>query len=223
MAPSKTGKPASKETKGKKEKIFHPGSRKAGQLNRTQVRKSKLAGQAAKRSQKHSSKTDFYGFFFHAMPDEGVLTLEELHGIVRNVWLTRNDDDLEEERKARRKGRPKSTKETKLEEIMLQEAEQYRTGMEVPDLTHEANVALFRRWDQVEFPYTQLLRHIRISSSRPDVATLSRLGKHFTLEDDPSGRDLTPDLEAMDVVDAPLAQEPSSRFSSTMMTMDGPL
>jgi translation machinery-associated protein 16 len=45
------------------------------------------------------------------------------------VWLTRHDDELEQERAARRKGRPKSTKELKLEEIKLRESEQYRTGM----------------------------------------------------------------------------------------------
>jgi translation machinery-associated protein 16 len=80
---------------------------------------------------------DFYGFFFHAIPephedDAGgseVLTLSELHDLVANVWLTRHDAELEEERTARRKGRPKSTREQKLEEIKLREAEEYRTGM----------------------------------------------------------------------------------------------
>lgn len=71
---------------------------------------------------------DVYGFFYHAMPEEGELTLEELHAIVRDVWLTRHDEELEEERAARRKGRPKSVKEVKLEDIKLREAEDYRTG-----------------------------------------------------------------------------------------------
>jgi Translation machinery-associated protein 16 len=85
------------------------------------------------------SIADFYGFFFHAIPelnedDEGpggsaVLTLPELHDLVANVWLTRHDAELEAERTARRKGRPKSTKEQKLEETKLCEAEEYRTGM----------------------------------------------------------------------------------------------
>jgi hypothetical protein len=58
-----------------------------------------------------------------------VLTLPELHELVSDVWLTRHDAELEEEREARRKGRPKSTKEQKLEEGKLREAEEYRTGM----------------------------------------------------------------------------------------------
>ena|SRR6266545_320464 len=76
-----------------------------------------------------TSLVNLYGFFHHAIPDEGVLTLEELHHIVRDIWLTRFDDELESERSARRKGRPKSTKEMKLEELKLREAETYRTGM----------------------------------------------------------------------------------------------
>lgn len=52
MAPSKTGKapPAPK-----KEKIYHPSSRKAGQLARNALRKGKLGNLASKRGQKHNS------------------------------------------------------------------------------------------------------------------------------------------------------------------------
>lgn len=72
---------------------------------------------------------DAYSFFYHALPPAGVLTLEELRAIVRDVWLARHNDELEQERAARRKGRPKSTKEVKLEEVKLREGEEYRTGL----------------------------------------------------------------------------------------------
>ncbi|KAF8498479.1 hypothetical protein F5888DRAFT_174269 [Russula emetica] len=178
MAPTKKPQKAAK-----REKLFHPESRKAGQLARKQLRKSKLTGQASKRVKLHSAKADFYGFFFHAIPEEAdtVLTLPELHELVSDVWLTRHDAELEEERAARRKGRPKSTKEQKLEEVKLREAEEYRTGMEVPDLTHPENVALYRTWDQREVAFIQLLRFIRISSSKPDMTIVSRPGKHPSL------------------------------------------
>ena len=51
MAPTKKPQKAAK-----KEKVFHPESRKAGQLARKQLRKSKLAGQASKRTKLHSAK-----------------------------------------------------------------------------------------------------------------------------------------------------------------------
>lgn len=141
MAPSK--KPGNK----KKEKVFHPQSRKADQLVRAQIRKSKLSDLAKARTQKQheigvypSSNSrdeilianlpvDIFAFFYHAIPPEGVLTLEDLHTIVRDIWLTRYDSELESERAARRKGRPKSVKEIKLEDLKLREAEVYRTGM----------------------------------------------------------------------------------------------
>ena len=51
MAPSKTGKTA----QPKKEKVYHPSSRKAGQLARHALRKGKLGNLASKRGQKHNS------------------------------------------------------------------------------------------------------------------------------------------------------------------------
>lgn len=70
-----------------------------------------------------------YSFFYHALPPEGELSLDELHYIVREIWLTRLDGEIEAEKAARRKGRPKSMKEQKLEEQKLRETELYRTGM----------------------------------------------------------------------------------------------
>lgn len=59
---------------------------------------------------------DLSSFFYHAIPPEGTLSLEDLHMIIRDIWLCRFDSDLESEKTSRRKGRPKSTKEQKIEE-----------------------------------------------------------------------------------------------------------
>lgn len=48
---------------------------------------------------------------------------------MRDIWLPRFDQDLEAEKASRRKGRPKSTKEQKLEEQKLRDIEEYRTGI----------------------------------------------------------------------------------------------
>ncbi|KAG6829881.1 hypothetical protein H0H92_003150 [Tricholoma furcatifolium] len=180
MAPPKT-KAKTSSSGPKKEKVYHPASRKADQLARKALRKGKLGNLASKRGQKNNSLADVYGFFFDALPEEGALTLPELHAVVRDVWLTRFDEELEQERAARRKGRPKSVKETKLEEIKLRESDEYRTGLEVLDLTHPATVELFRRWDQKEVAYIDLLRFIRISSVDPDMVVVSRPGKHVSI------------------------------------------
>ncbi|KAL0065861.1 translation machinery-associated protein 16 [Marasmius tenuissimus] len=127
MAPSKTGK-SSTSKPAKKEKIFHPESRKAAQLNRKAVRKEKLGNLAVNRKHKSHSLVDFYLFFYHALPPEGVLTLEDMHNLIANVWLKQYDVELEQERATRRKGRPKSAREMKLEEMQSREMDEYRTG-----------------------------------------------------------------------------------------------
>lgn len=52
MAPSQSAKSA----KAKKEKVFHPESRKAQQLARNALRRDKRSNQSSKRSQKHDSR-----------------------------------------------------------------------------------------------------------------------------------------------------------------------
>ena len=119
MAPSKkssTKSPSSNSKKQKKEKLFHPQSRKAGQLVRNHIRKSKLEDLARKRSHKQASQgagtsflrvssgigvpdstvafsVDTLGFFYSALPPEGELSLDELHLIIRDIWLLRHDKE----------------------------------------------------------------------------------------------------------------------------------
>jgi len=175
MAPSK--EPQSK----KKEKLFHPQSRKAGQLERKQLRVAKLQDAAAKKVYKDHNIVDRHAFFFHALPPEAeALSLAQVHDVVR-MWLTRNDEEIEQEGTVRRKGRPPSTKELKLTQLREFEVEEYRTGMEVLDLTHPANAALLRRWHQDDGAFLQILRYIRISSEAPHEMVVSKVGKHQNL------------------------------------------
>jgi translation machinery-associated protein 16 len=53
---SPTAKPAKGSSGQKKEKVFHPQSRKAGQLVRTHIRKTKLGDLKKKRSHKQSDR-----------------------------------------------------------------------------------------------------------------------------------------------------------------------
>ncbi|KAJ7672691.1 hypothetical protein B0H17DRAFT_1084272 [Mycena rosella] len=167
-APAKGGKPP------KKEKVFHPDSRKAGQLARNALRKGKLGNLRTKRTKKASTLLELYAFFHAALPPDGdALTLPQLHTIA-HAWVARNDAALAEEQAARRKGRPKSPREVRIEERRLREQETYRTGMEIPDLTDPSTLARFRKWDVSSIGYAHLLRFVRISSALPDVIALSR-------------------------------------------------
>lgn len=102
-----------------------------------------------------------------------------------------------------------------------------RYSAEVIDLTHLPTVELFRRWDQKEAAFIQLLRFIRIFKGEPQLAVLSRPGKHFSLVEktDPGSQD---DEEMMlEVVKGSHPQAPSStvgesppRSSNAIMAMD---
>ncbi|KAG2048089.1 hypothetical protein BDR06DRAFT_963188, partial [Suillus hirtellus] len=156
---------------------------------------------------------DVYEFFYHVIHPEGTHSLEELHSIISNVWLTRHDDELEQERAARPKGRQKSTKELKLDEIKLRISEQYRTGM--------STVKLFRKWDQTEVAYIQLLRFIRINSVDPMSDLQSYQNKHSLKESVPP--QAIDEAMVTDRDDTLLIEPPSWFASMTVMMMDGPL
>ncbi|PVG03121.1 hypothetical protein CPB86DRAFT_667025, partial [Serendipita vermifera] len=162
----------------KAEKIFHPESRKAGQMEREALRKAKLMNKTVKRGKKQMAVADRYAFFLHAIPPEkSSFTLPEVHELIQDVWLTRSDPLLKQEQASRRKGRPKSAKEDQLEEAKRQDAEEYRTGFELPDLTDEQTVKLFRQWDGVDVTYLRILRIIRICGDFPDTVHVSRVGR----------------------------------------------
>ena len=124
------------------------------------------------------------------------LSPDRSHLTVRELWFPRHDQDLEQERAKRRKDQQKCAKEMWIEELRIWEAEGYRTGLgsslyktlrrtqpthlffvpvvEVPGLTHEINIELFRGLDA---GYPQVLRYIRISNTDPDKVTVSRSGR----------------------------------------------
>jgi translation machinery-associated protein 16 len=86
-------------------------------------------------------------------------------------------------------------------------------------------VDLFRKWDQKEFAYVQMLRFIRISNANPEALVVSKPGKHYSLRgiDDPAAsKDQNMDA-AGDTIVLGFLTDPLTRISSTMMTMDGPL
>jgi translation machinery-associated protein 16 len=58
-----------------------------------------------------------------------------------------------------------------------QDAEEYRTGLDLPDFTDAANLALFRKWDAVDVTYLYILHFIRICGEFPEVIHVARIGR----------------------------------------------
>ena len=93
-------------------------------------------------------------------------------------------------------------------------------------MTHGPTVEIFRRWDQKELGFIQLLRFIRISSSEPDVVVVSKPGKHLsilestTISEGGDAMEVITEKHDSSVPQLPQFGEPCLRFSSTMMTID---
>jgi translation machinery-associated protein 16 len=58
-----------------------------------------------------------------------------------------------------------------------QDAEEYRTGLDLPDFTDAANLALFRKWDAVDVSYLYILHFIRICGEFPEAVHVARIGR----------------------------------------------
>lgn len=132
-----------------KEKLFHPQSRKAAQLERAHLRQHKLTSAKSKRGKVQNERSwsfrfpfsgdhhandmsvdDRFVFFHHALTsDVPSLTLPEIHDIIKDVWLHRHDVAIAEEAATRRKGEPRSSKEDKLLAAKEADKEEYRTGL----------------------------------------------------------------------------------------------
>lgn len=220
-------KPPARKSKAKqpakKEKVFHPDSRKAGQLARVQLRKSKLADAHSKRVRKNAA-TGALDLCLAAQTDaarSGQVRLLLPRHPARGRLLNARRPARARARRLARPPRPRTRPRTrsppqgtaperariraranKAARVRgvpighrcvrsLPPAVRSLTFAEVPDLTHPANVALFRRWDEAEAAYVDLLRFIRISSTKPDQIVVSRPGKHSTLKPkpDPSSMD----------------------------------
>lgn len=61
MSPTTPNINSKGKKQGKGEKVFHPQSRKAGQLQRAQLRKSRLASTAIGKSKKEAAKGELHG------------------------------------------------------------------------------------------------------------------------------------------------------------------
>ena len=93
--------------------------------------------------------------------DPEVTHLEDLaavHAFIKESVLPIAQERLAEEQAAR--------DEVMLQDLVAREKEEYRTGMEIPDLTNEINVRLLRQWDG-DKQGLALFRLVRISEAEP--------------------------------------------------------
>nr|ODN86889.1 translation machinery-associated protein 16 [Cryptococcus depauperatus CBS 7841] len=154
---------------------LHPGSRKAAQLTRVQLRIEKLKSEGKVRKDQKSGIVQRPLFFIYSLSSQNPITLESLKALITEVYLKRHDNRIAELTAERRAGRPKPKELSDLEEEKRRETSEYETGMEVPDLTHAPTSHLIYSWIEsdinINHARLDLLRHIRVGPNMDTILT----------------------------------------------------
>ncbi|KAG0146819.1 hypothetical protein CROQUDRAFT_43788, partial [Cronartium quercuum f. sp. fusiforme G11] len=134
------------------------------------LRTEKLSGAKRDRKKVESSRVNRLVWFCYALdPSLSSCSLEELHQLVQD-FIQRHSVDLENERKLRRPGRPKSSNQERMEIDQEIEEAEYKTGFVLPDLTCFQSVKLLRQWCENlngDPSFLPRLRLIRIFKNEP--------------------------------------------------------
>lgn len=170
---------------------MHPKSRHAFQKARVMLRQRRLNEAKHVRDRQKSAKgtaasltaVDRIMTFVLLLPEDKshLPDLYAFHDFITTFYLGRHDEELAMLRKEQRPGRPKSKRLMELEDLQAAEQQEYREGIDVPDLCNETNVALLREWkgDPQAIP---LFRFVRISSSDRDLCRIVQPGIHKQLQ-----------------------------------------
>ncbi|KAK4111626.1 hypothetical protein N656DRAFT_144041 [Canariomyces notabilis] len=143
---------------------LHEKSRDSRRLHRAQVRDDRLERIAESRRKKDQPLLARVSFFQEFVREHGnkPVGLELVQSKI-NEFVHQYDEEYEEVKKARRPGRPPSSKEDLLKmKISALEKEQ-RDGFYIPDLTSEDNIQLLGRWEG-SWSYLTNLSWVKISS-----------------------------------------------------------
>ncbi|PWY98610.1 hypothetical protein BCV70DRAFT_201928 [Testicularia cyperi] len=177
------GKKISERSIKKKSGPTHPHSRRATQLARVALRKDKLNHAKAVRGRSSNAKVDRLSTLVLMLPDtaESLPDLAAVHAFVREYFLTRHDDEIQQLEAERRAGRPPPKRLVELKDLKAKEAQEYHDGIEIPDFTSITNVQLLRDWegDPQALP---LFRMVRISGKYTDDCKLINAGTHKLLQ-----------------------------------------
>lgn len=143
----KTRKQIAKK-KGGSIDVLHANSRNAKRLHKAKVRDERLEKLADSRKKQDKPLLRRVSHFRNVVSENGnkPLDLEVVRAKI-NDYVHQFDEELEEAKKARRPGRPASTKEDLLMMKVAALKKEQEDGFYIPDLTTEKTVHLLERWE----------------------------------------------------------------------------
>lgn len=130
------------------ESAIHPRARKFKQLNKATLRQQKLTKQKATRDDVKQGQILRVRFFKDAVdmePEKDTFTVAEIQKMI-DAFISRDDDELEKLKAARRPGRPASSRQDQIQARIHAERKEYKSGYKCPDLTDAQTVDRLRTW-----------------------------------------------------------------------------
>lgn len=150
--------------KGSKINALHENSRDAQRLRRAGSRDDTVARKHSVREKANLPWLDRVNFFKDNLPDTlHPLTVPEMQDLVER-FVHRADEDLEQLKQERRKGRPPSTWQTLIEQHMDLEGKEYESGFWMPDLRDEETLVKLDGWKR-EWPGLGQMRYVRLDKN----------------------------------------------------------
>jgi translation machinery-associated protein 16 len=124
----------------------HPYSRKAVQMKRAILRQATGSQKEVIRHEPRKRAIDKLMWFKEQLPTSNEMSMEQIHEILEK-YIQRNSTEIQEIKKTLRPGRPKPNRLDLLETLREKELQDYKVGMDMPDLSLPENVQLLREWD----------------------------------------------------------------------------
>lgn len=147
---------------------IHPNGRKFKQINRATLREAKIQERKREFTERRSNelaRIKFMQDLINTLDDfkeNTTFTTLEIAQFIQ-LFINRDDDEINEFKAKRRANRPPHNKQVLLENKKKLEMEEFTKGFQIPDLTLEENVKFLRNWNG-SFGAMSTLKLIRVNA-----------------------------------------------------------
>ena len=132
--------------KGSKAHSLHENSRDARRLRRAGARDDRVARISSVREKANRQFLERIAFFQDNLPETlHPLEAEPMRELIQE-YLDRNDEEFEQMKKERRAGRPASTRQTVMEQLMEMERKEFESGFWAPNLQDAETLVKLDAW-----------------------------------------------------------------------------
>lgn len=151
---------------------IHVKGRNFKRLNRASLRQKKLEDRKAQHLEQKQNELQIVKYFqeeVNLATEKEVFGLIEMKAYIEN-FLKRYDEELDQLKAERRKGRPPTTRQLLLEEKVKYDENIYETGIKIPDVSDAETVRILRSWNGT-IGGASILKYIHVSKDMQQLPT----------------------------------------------------